>query len=225
MTTKRQKAEHLRRLGNSYSEISKKLSIPKSTLSSWFKNEPWSKKVYSKLRLQNYRDAQKRSIKLAKALRNHWASQKEEFQLQAKKEFPVLRSHPLFLPGVILYWCNGELSPSNSQVRFSNSDPNMMRFMFTFFSSVLSIPRTNIHTRLVLYPDLVESVQKKVWSKHLNIPIANIEKSIIIKHTGKKRFSSGSCIFLIYSRKLKERLMKWIELYQAHFNSEWKNVI
>jgi len=30
-----------------------------------------------------------------------------------------------------------------------------------------------------------------------------------------KRFSAGSCMIIIHSRKLKEKLLKWIELYRA----------
>ena len=40
------KAAALRKSGKTYSEISKELSVAKSTLSYWFQKTHWSKKIY-----------------------------------------------------------------------------------------------------------------------------------------------------------------------------------
>ena len=74
---------------------------------------------------------------------------------------------------------------------------------------------------LLLYPDLIDTVQKNFWSKTVGISMEQFNKSIFIR--GKrptKRLSYGVCNIEVYNRGLKEKIMKWLELYKRELDIE-----
>ncbi|OGN27932.1 MAG: hypothetical protein A3A33_04180 [Candidatus Yanofskybacteria bacterium RIFCSPLOWO2_01_FULL_49_25] len=216
MRKERQKAKELRAAGKSYTEIGKKFGIPKSTLSSWFAHEEWSQAIRRKRTAQAAQEAKVRVRQLPQAVRQYWQNIRNQHRVDAARDFLELSKQAIFLAGIVLYWTKGDTSPENSQVRFTSSDPEMIKAFYTFLDVNKLVPKTKIKMRLLLYPDLIDSVQRSTWSKLLGIPSDSFQKSIIIKRMKKmKRFSSGSCMILIHSRALKEKLLKWIELYQG----------
>jgi len=217
MRIERQKAAEMRKNGKSYSEISQSLNIPKSTLSLWFANEPWSQAVRKKRAAQATDDARRRVKQLPRAVRQYWQNIRGQYRNEAVQDFLELSKQSLFLAGIMLYWTRGDTSHENSQVRLTSGDSDMIRAFRTFLLTNGLATEEQIKMRLVLYPDLIENVQKSTWSRLIGITNGDFQKSIIIKRRGKdvKRFSSGSCMILVHSRKLKEKLLKWIELYKA----------
>lgn len=216
MRNDRAKAKEMRQKGSSYAEISRKLGVPKGTLSLWFKNEPWSQAVRKKRAAQAARDAKSRVRQLPKAVRQYWQKVRTGYQTEAVKDFLELSKQALFLAGITLYWTRGDTSPGNSQVRFTSNDPDMVKLFYSFLLNNHLASQEQIRMRLVLYPDLIDTVQKKTWGRLLGIPDTMFQNSIIVKRQKKsKRFSSGSCMILVHSRKLKEKLLKWIELYRG----------
>ena len=216
MRNDRKKAEELRKKGKSYTEISRALNVSKSTLSLWFAQEVWSQVVRKKRTAQAAHEARNRVRQLPKAVRQYWQNVHTQYRTEAVRDFLALSKQAVFLGGIMLYWTRGDTSPSNSQVRFTSSDPEMVRLFYSFLVQNNLATQEQIKIRLLLYPDIIDTVQKNTWSKLLNIPISTFQKSIIIKRVKKtKRFSSGSCMILVHSRKLKEKLLKWIELYQG----------
>ena len=210
------KAKEMRQNGKSYAEINKVLNVPTSTLSLWFANEPWSQAVRKKRTLQAAREASVRAKHLPKAVRQYWQNIHSQYRTEATRNFLELSKQASFLAGIVLYWARGDVSPANSQVRFTSNDSEMIRAFHSFLIDNKLADQEQIKLRLLLYPDLIDNVQKNTWAKLLGIPVNLFQKSIIIKRTKKtKRFSSGSCMILVHSRKLKEKLLKWIELYQG----------
>ncbi|MEK7583151.1 MAG: hypothetical protein AAB483_01970 [Patescibacteria group bacterium] len=216
MRKERQKAKEMREAGKSYTEISKKFGVPKSTLSSWFSQETWSQKVRTQRTSQAAQEAKVRARQLPKAVRRYWQGVHNQYRTEAIKDFLELSKQARFLAGIVLYWTRGDTSSANSQVRFTSNDHEMIRAFRSFLLTNELANEEQIKMRLILYPDLIDSVQKSTWAKLLGIPAALFQKSIIIKRAKTtKRFSSGSCMILIHSRKLKEKLLKWIEIYQG----------
>ena len=216
MRIERKKAEEMRKNGKSYAEINHALKVPKSTLSLWFANEPWSKAVRKKLASQAANEARIRSKQLPKAVRQYWQNIHAQYRTEAVHDFLELSKQAHFLAGIVLYWTRGDTSPSNSQVRFTSNDPEMVKTFYSFLINNNMATQDQTKIRLLLYPDLIDTVQKNTWSKYLGIPVSAFQKTIIIKRAKKtKRFSAGSCMILIHSRRLKEKLLKWIELYQG----------
>ena len=46
---------------------------------------------------------------------------------EAEKELRLLAKNSLFLPGLMLYWAEGDKSGSNEVVKFTNSDSVMVK--------------------------------------------------------------------------------------------------
>lgn len=220
MRKDKEKATQLRRSGKSYKQIHRELGIATSTLASWFKNKPWSQEIKAHLSL-DVSWSNPRSLKLlVQANQERWQLKHEEYRTAAVREFEGFKDDPLFLAGIMLYWGEGEKRQKSSQVRLANSEPEMIRIFYLFLTKVLKIHPDKISTQLLLYPDLVDSVQKNFWSRATGIPKESFKKSTYIKgRHSSKRLSYGVGTVVINSRSLKERLLKWLELYINHLQS------
>lgn len=213
------KAIELRKRGKSYHEISKQLGIPKSTLSDWLRDLPWSQELRSKLNEKNSTKNPQRIKNLQTTLKKKWGTWHQQCREEAIKEFPVYRDNPLFVAGLMLYWGEGDKKLSNSVVRLSNSDPELIKIYYRFLTRILNVPVEKTTAHLILYPDLVDSVQKNFWSKISTIPLTQFRASTTIKgKQPKHRLSYGICIIQVSSRELKEKMIKWIELYHEYAN-------
>lgn len=220
MRKDKEKAFELRRQNKSYKTIAKDLDIPLSTLSSWFRHELWSQDIRDKLGSEASLAFPAKLSLMVAANKKRWADLYETYREEATKEFTVLKENPLFLTGIMLYWGEGERSQKSPHVKLTNSDPEMIRIFYKFLVEIAKIKKEKISAWLLLYPDLVDSVQKNFWSKAIGIPIEKFNKSIYIK--GKhpsRRLSYGVCSVQLSNRALKERLLKWLELYQNYFRS------
>lgn len=210
----------LRRSDKSYKQIHDELGVPLGTLASWFKNLPWSKKIKDRLSAEV-------SLKNAKSLRlmtlanrERWKRKREEYRAAGASDFERLKNDPLFLAGVMLYWGEGEKRPKSSIVRLGNSEPEMIRIFNLFLTRTLNISPDKISAWLLLYPDLVDTVQKNFWGKAAGLSQARFGRSVYLKgRHPSKRLSYGVCTLVVNSRALKERMLKWIELYQDYLRS------
>jgi len=211
-------AIQLRKKGKSYNKISKELGIPKSTLTEWFSNIKWSQKIKKELvRRANY-IARKRLRLLNKGRRAMWEAWREEAREQGRKEFPKLKRNPLFIAGLMLYWGEGDSKIENSQVRLSNTTPDLIKIFSLFLKNICKIPKEKIKISLILYPDLNEKKCKLFWSAAADIPVAQFKKGQVIK--GKhptKKLTYGICMVHFTSRQLKEKIFVWINLFQQQF--------
>ncbi len=220
MRKDKEKAIQLRQQGRSYKQINHELSIPISTLAAWFKNEPWSREIKSRLSKEVSWLNPKALELLVHANKERWRLKHEEYRTAALREFKRYKDDPLFLAGIMLYWGEGEKQSKSSVVRLGNSEPEMIRIFNLFLTKVLKIDPERISAWLLLYPDLVDSVQKNFWSKSTGLSLSQFKRSIYIKgRHPTKRLSYGVCTIYIPSRALKERMLKWLELYQDHLRS------
>lgn len=103
MRNDRHLAIKLRRKGSSYNRISKELGIPKSTMCYWFRDLRWSKIIKKKLTKKAKIQATKRLRAVIRAQKKRWKIWSKQYREEAKKEFLVLKSNPLFLTGLMLY--------------------------------------------------------------------------------------------------------------------------
>ncbi len=212
------KAYELRRKEKSYSEISRALNVSKSTLAGWFKNEEWSQGIRDKLGALHSLSYPKKLAAIQKANKARWAKAHQSYRDAGEKEFKSLKNNPLFIAGIMLYWGEGDKTikgPNGSRVKLSNTDPQMIRVFYLFLKDVLNIPLDKISIWLLLYPDLIDAMQKNFWSKATSVPLNRFKNSIYIqgKHPT-KRLSYGVCNIYVSSRELKEKMMVWLDLCQ-----------
>ena len=209
------RAYQLRREGKSYKEIKKTLGIPLGTIAGWFKDEEWSQKIRDKLGAQASLAFPEKMAAIQKANKARWTKKYKECRLTAESQFSQYRNDPLFISGLMLFWGEGNKSPKDSTVRLANSDPTMIRIFYNFLITTMGVDSDKIKIHLLLYPDLVDDMQKSFWSKAVGIPLSQFVKSTYIK--GKRptrRLSYGVCMIYVCNRELKDKILVWLNLYQ-----------
>ncbi len=212
MRRDKEQAIKLRRDNKSYNEISRILGVPKSTLSTWFKNDDLSKKVKDLLVKQFQKKPTNKIKKLARINKEKWEKWREKARQEAISSFAYLKNNTLFIAGLMLYWAEGDNKPGNP-FRLSNTDPRMIKLYVKFLIETLNVPRANIRLGLILYPDLVESRCVGFWSENTNIHKSQFYKTQFIQgRHPTKRLSHGICMVICGNRQLKEKAFLWIDL-------------
>lgn len=199
-----------RKKGKSYSEISKLMKIPKSTLSLWLRDDFYSKRVKKELQRKSWEKAKIRIQALNKkrgiALEKAYAEAREE----AEKELKIFKNIPLFIAGLCIYWGEGEKT-SRHFVRVSNIDPFLLLVFKKFLTDMCGILESDMRCSLLLYPDLSDDVCKKYWEEKLQLQETNFRKSTTIQGRHKtKKVSYGVCNVAVGNAYLKEKMMVWL---------------
>ncbi len=212
MRNDRHIAEIFRKRGESYSKIRKKLGVSKSTLSEWFASTSWSKIIKQDLtRRANY-VARKRLRLINKKRREMWERWREEAREEARRAFSKLKKDPLFVAGTMLYWGEGDSNLKNP-MRFTNTDPRMVALYVKYLNTTIDIPKTTLRITLILYPDLSEKKCKEFWSAITRLPETQFYKTQFIRgRHPTARLSRGICMVGCSGRRIKEKMMVWIDL-------------
>src|SRR3989339_117846 len=210
----KQEAKRLRIKGLSYNVISRKLLVPKGTLSYWFKKDQRFKKITEKnVKAANFNAAinitkynKKRSI----IAREKWL----EIEKQAQKEISKISKDDLFLIGVSLYWAEG-YKRGNWNVVFTNSDSDMNVIMLRFFRVCCFVPKEKIRLHLQVHQK--DQVEKSInfWANKLKMPRkfflkTTIQKNVIKKNT-KRRLPYGTLRIKINDVILVNKIRGWIK--------------
>ena len=134
MRNDRHLAIKLRKTGKSYNKICKELGIPKSTMHYWFRDLRWSQRIKKELTKKAEIQATKRLRAVIRAQKKRWKAYRKQYQKEARKEFQTLKSNPLFLAGLMLYWGEGD-NNLKYQVRLSNIDSRMIKLFNEFLAA------------------------------------------------------------------------------------------
>ena len=141
---KKDSAIELRKKGLSYSDIQKRLHVPKSTLSLWLKgielDEVQIKNLNAR-RLETAKaNAQKRKSKFSELI--------EEVKNSSAKDIDEISKRELWLMGVTLYWreraASGNETDVKNGVRFTSSDPYLIKLFIKWLQRVGGIKEEEI---------------------------------------------------------------------------------
>lgn len=167
----------MRKEGFSYSYISDKTGLSKSTLSGWLAEVPYSPnektvKAFGKARATaSARRAELRQKSI------------QEIRKIAAKDIGRIKRRDLFLFGLGLYL--GEGCKTNGQVRIMNSDPQIIRAAIAWFR-MLGVRNEQLRLRLHLYPDSDVKRCLQFWSRATSIPLSQFQKHQVDRRTDKK---------------------------------------
>ncbi|MFA6572117.1 MAG: hypothetical protein WCT77_12880 [Bacteroidota bacterium] len=200
-------AIRMRELGKSYGEIRKKIKISKSTLSLWLRDIKLSsgqeKRIYTELK-------QKNAYRMAKANQQKRIETTKQITIEAKKEVERLLKNPLFSSGLMLYWAEG--AKTNEVVKFSNSDPVMIKFMMRWFREVCKVSEDKIKIALHIHALHCRKDMHNFWSEITEIPLTQFYKTQI-KPTSlgqrKNKLYNGTCAIIVYDKNLFRRMNGW----------------
>jgi len=166
-----QKAYQLRLKGKSYGEIKRALGIPKSTLSSWFKNlelPPAAQKLLE----EKGRVARKQLTAFNRRRTKAIQVENQKITQQALSEIHSLSKYELLLIGAALYWGEGWKSERSNKgsVEISNSDPYFIALFARFLKEVLAVPKEKLKVSILVHPKINAQSATTFWSKVTGIP-------------------------------------------------------
>lgn len=193
----KEKAVALRKTGLSIKKIEKKLGVPRSTLSGWFKNVELSESQKKKL-LRDWAS----SLVVARKKASLWhKTQKEARVTDAKNEalntLSSINSADLALlelATALLYL--GEGSKKTIGTGLGSSDPLILRFFVAALRRVYGVDRSKIRCELHLRADQDVERLKRYWSRELDLPLVNFGYVSVDKRTlGSKTYTNyyGVC--------------------------------
>lgn len=212
----------LRKQGNSYREISKKLDISKSTLSYWLKDV--------KLKPVHQRRLYTKQVRiLSKGPKSQKERRAREVKLlvdQAKGSINLPLDGEVFrFFGVGLYWAEGA---KGKMMQITNSDPHLILFMVRWLEKVFSVKPNKLRVYLNLYPQQDEAKIKKFWSDLTDIPLVNFGKTFIkpiSKNFKKNNLYFGTVrIYVPRSTDLKYKMLGWLEALLQNVDPDVKLV-
>lgn len=167
-------AIQLRKSGKSYREIMGKIPhLSKSTLSHWLS--------YLDLTSEQQKRLKKRATKGRAKSRYMAAMKRKEKRIQKmnktihEAEIEVLKliQNPLFIPGLVLYWC--EENQKSHDFGFINSDLSIIKIMIKWLNEICKIPKRDLKLRLYIHRVYENEHCEKFWSKKLSIPLSRFK--------------------------------------------------
>lgn len=204
-------ARDLRQLGLSYPEIQSLIEIKKSTLATWCRDVELT-------------DRQKDAIKARTGSRagipvdTNWKRrvEVEAIQRAARDEARVLISDPMWLAGVILYWCEGAKTRNHLDV--ANSDPVALKTFIYWVRRYLDAS-PDLVLRLHLHEGNDDEASRQWWREQLELPDARFHKTFI-KPAGtghrKNHLAHGVCsVRMMAASNSWHRVMAWIEVVRS----------
>ena len=220
MRTDKRVAFKLRKSGKSYQQIMRELRVPKATLSGWFSGIDWSKRLRKELTKKNYIESTKRMVALDAIRGKRLARAYAEARKEARSELKALKYNPVFIAGLMLYWGEGD-KRTNSQVRLTNTDPEMMRLFVFFLRNICRVPDEKMRGNVIIYPDLDATACVEYWSKRIRVNEKSFTKCAVIsgRHPSRK-ISNGICIVIVSSTYLKVKVLEWMRLLPSELMSK-----
>ncbi len=173
----------MRAQGYSYTSISEKIKVSKSTLSNWLGALPYSPNQEMVEKMGRARVASglaKNRLKLESLNQAH---------IEAVKDIGKLSQRDIFMLGIGLYI--GEGTKTHDIVRVINSNPQVIRFAIRWFKESCGLSQSNFRLRLHVYPDTNIEKSIEFWSKATAIPKGQFQVAQVDRRKDKKTVNKG----------------------------------
>lgn len=220
----KEKAIALRRLGKTYSEILAEVPVAKSTLAIWLGSVGLTvpqKQYISELR----RAAQRRGAAARRSMRKDLQNR---IYTASRMEVGRLSTRELWLIGIALYWAEGskekEYSPG-SGVKFSNSDPAMIRLFLRWLRECVFIDRERIRCEIYIHETHAHRKDevKRFWSESVGLPLSHFRGCYLKRNKiNTKRRNTGVLyngllrVTISSSSTLNRMIVGWVQGISEH---------
>jgi transposase-like protein len=223
-TAEREQARALRlHEGRSIKEIARIVGVSVSSVSVWVRDLELTADQHEALRQRNPTYNQLLSGRAAAS-----ANRRRE-RVAAQEEGRVLarRREPLHVAGCMLYWAEG--SKARNQLRFTNSDPRMVRFFVGFLRKYFDLSDDAIRITCHLFADHVERQREveRFWLETLGLSESSFCKSIVniySRHSKRKRLNMlpfGTCRVVVSRTSITQHIFGAIQEYGGFERPEW----
>lgn len=222
-TELRQKAIEMRvKEEASYSEIKKKLGVPKSTLSYWLREYPLSDERIYELRKKGWGKGEASREKYRNAMRKKKEVKRKCVYQKQKQRLSNLSEDSLYIAGLMLYSAEGG-KKDLYRITLANTDPAIILFFIKWLDMFFDINIIKLRFQLHLYENMNISKEEKFWSDILG----NMGKSQFYKtqirvlkkgsFTYEGSHRHGTCSIFVSSGEKKMELMESIRaFYDLH---------
>ncbi|MDP2736315.1 MAG: hypothetical protein Q8O59_00835 [bacterium] len=213
----KQKAEELRKAKKTYSEITKILGVPKSTLSVWL-SEKFEGVFDKKAQLAHLARIQPLAVAIKNRNIKRRADILREKISQEVKRYPLKNIYLLKSMLAMLYSAEGARYKGVSGLKFANTDPKMAQLYITLLRKCYKLDESRFRIRLHLHYYHSIKKSKKIWSNLLNVPLGQFNKPYIKKRSKTKRFRKnfiGICFIDYLDSNIRREIMEIFS--QLHF--------
>lgn len=213
--TKRE-VEKWRAQGRSYSEITRRFNVPKSTLSTWL-NKKYAG-IYKGRQLEHL--AKARPLALAAVQRR---IEKENANIRQKISSEI-QTYPLSDIGLqksilaALYWAEG--SKNGSGIKFANTDPNLHHLFINLLRKCFRPNESKFRVHVYVHHYHNKEECRNFWSDLLGIPQTQFWKTYTKKRSTTKRFRKnfmGICFLYHPDSKLRKEIMELAYQLYNHY--------
>jgi len=211
-------ARQLRSQGLSLNEITKQLGLTKSSVSLWVRDivlTPAQKKTLSEKGVSKELIEKRRATRLL-----HENNRRQLIVDTARKEIHKLSDKELWLIGIMLYWAEGGKTQRN-MVRFTNSDPEMIKIMMAFLRRICQVPEQKFRCHIHIHPHLNYHQAERYWSSVAKVPLSKFFKTYRIRSkAGKHQRDSlpfGTLDVYVCDTKLFLKICGWVKgVFQSY---------
>jgi hypothetical protein len=179
----KKKSLELRAEGYSYNYISRKLDVPKSTLSNWLKDLSF---IPNKITSKAIINSQQKAISASRSDRIISLVKAREY---AEQNIKNLSSREILLIGMGIYI--GEGSKAYNTTRIVNSDPRIIKFSLLWLKKCFGLSDENIKIRIHIYPDNDEKKTLEFWMNQLNLKKYFFQTFYIDRRINKRKNRAG----------------------------------
>lgn len=211
----RAKVVQLRMQGLTYPEILEQVPVAQSSVSLWCRNLKLTSKQQNKINVVRRNGIQRG----AKSRHENSINLKQGIILKASEEISSITDRELWLIGIALYWAEGSKKTKNDitpGVRFTNSDPYMIKLFDLWLTKIIKIDPLNIDYEIYLHESMLSEKTRVIsfWSKILAKPKEKfdriyLKKSIITKNYHKSDYQGVVRIVVKKSTNLNCQISGW----------------
>ncbi len=206
----------LRKTGMSMTVIERKLGIPRSTLSGWFKDIMLTEEQRTRL-MKNSHDGWKKARQ--SAVEAHRQAKLERLATAKRAAQETLGCIDLNSPAILdlafamLYLGEGAKSGGTS---IASSDPTILKFVIIVLHKNYGLKSEDIRCDLHLRMDQDAEALKLYWSKELNLPLSRFKYVAFDKRsTGKATYEhyKGVCVISCGRVDIQRKIMYLYTLF------------
>ena len=186
------KAIALRKKGYSLSEISKTLSVSKSTASVWCRDIVLSKAAAKRISERGNEKGIAALRVFSEKIKRERLKNISDSSKKGALKLGNLSDRDIYCIGLGLYWGEG-YKRGSQELGFTNSDPNMIIFFIKWLNLVYGVKKPDLILRVSInevHGDRIKIVEK-FWSEKTNVPLGQFTKSSLIKSISKKSYKNS----------------------------------
>lgn len=181
----------------SYSEIRRRLGVPKSTLSYWLKDYPLSKDKILELRRAGWSKGEASREQFRTSMRKIKEQKADLIYKSQLRKIGRLSDKSLYVAGLVLYLAEGA-KKKESTIVLANTDPSVIKFFISWMNKFLDISREKVRIQLHLYEDMNIDEEVGFWLKSLELKKSQVYKPSIRKmrpssFSYSESFRHGTC--------------------------------